>query len=212
MANVSNYSCIFTDSTDSVTTLTTSTSGVPLGESTTKRIAEENEGRNWFDFEITSAFWTTKTTEIIPTTTTTTSTATTTTTTTTTSTTTAEASKSTIWQYNSSATFPGNASVTTDKQTTTSTSDQPKCKVNVMGACGTLIFASFLIPSACFWHGKDYGGYDLNNGFANRKDSAEECQQFCQEHPDCVGFTWVYPNATWSKLQNNYYQLHININ
>ena len=44
------------------------------------------------------------------------------------------------------------------------------------------------ITEPCFLIGKDFGGRNL---LTAKKDSAKECQNFCQDHDECDQFSYI---------------------
>ena len=58
-----------------------------------------------------------------------------------------------------------------------------------------------LPKSDCFDHGLDYYGNDLNPGQYESTESAQLCQEKCQQSSGCHYWTWtpLYHNACWKK-------------
>ena len=51
------------------------------------------------------------------------------------------------------------------------------------------------LGNGCYKRDVDYLGHDVNNGHQTLADSAKECQQLCEKHPECVAFSWISANV-----------------
>jgi hypothetical protein len=51
-----------------------------------------------------------------------------------------------------------------------------------------------LIPVQCFDISFQYTGTNMNNGYEQKEESAENCQKLCKLTTGCEGFTWASSN------------------
>lgn len=53
----------------------------------------------------------------------------------------------------------------------------------------------------CLEYNTDYDGTNINNGFEQRTDNAEDCQKLCQFTTNCEAFTWASSHFHGNDLQ-----------